>query len=134
MEKVQNLIDFIHQSPTPYHAIRTITQRLENAGFTELAENKPWNVKSGGSYYVVRDQSSVICFKIGLKSDFRGYRIVASHSDTPGFKIKPNSTLENPHYMKFNTEVYGGPIFSTWMDRPLGIAGRVYRKTENGLT
>lgn len=134
MEKVQNLIDFIHQSPTPYHAIRTITQRLENAGFTELAENKPWNVKSGGSYYVVRDQSSVICFKIGLKSDFRGYRIVASHSDTPGFKLKPNSTLENPHYMKFNTEVYGGPIFSTWMDRPLGIAGRVYRKTEKGLT
>ena len=84
MEKVQNLIEFIHQSPTPYHATEAIANRLEKEGFTKLAENKPWDLKSGGSYYVVRDQSSVICFKIGLKSDFRGYRIVASHSDTPG--------------------------------------------------
>ena len=72
MEKVQNLIEFIHQSPTPYHATEAIANRLEKEGFTKLAENKPWDLKSGGSYYVVRDQSSVICFKIGLKSDFRG--------------------------------------------------------------
>ena len=98
-----------------------------------MAENKPWDLKSGGSYYVVRDQSSVICFKIGLKSDFRGYRIVASHSDTPGFKLKPNGIAENANYRKLNTEVYGGPIFSTWTDRPLGLAGRVFRKTKEGL-
>ena len=133
MEKVQNLIEFIHQSPTPYHATEAIANRLDKEGFTKLAENKPWDLKSGGSYYVVRDQSSVICFKIGLKSDFRGYRIVASHSDTPGFKLKPNGIAENANYRKLNTEVYGGPIFSTWTDRPLGLAGRVFRKTKEGL-
>jgi len=133
MEKVQNLIEFIHQSPTPYHATEAIANRLEKEGFTKLAENKPWDLKSGGSYYVVRDQSSVICFKTGLKSDFRGYRIVASHSDTPGFKLKPNGIAENANYRKLNTEVYGGPIFSTWTDRPLGLAGRVFRKTKEGL-
>ena len=97
-----------------------------------MAEKDKWKL-SPGKYFVTRDGSSFIAFSIPT-SDFRGFNIIASHSDSPAFKIKsnPQMTVENA-YKKLNTEKYGGMIASTWFDRPLSVAGRVMVESETGV-
>ena len=100
-------------------------------GFAELSEKETYHLEKGKSYFVVRNDSSLIAFTIPEKEG-KGFRIIASHSDSPCFKLKenPETILENA-YVKFNVEKYGGMILSTWLDRPLSVAGRVVVK-ENG--
>lgn len=131
MEKINSLCNFIDQSITPYHTIEQISKYLDANHFIKLDDNKPWVLKPGGSYYIVKDQSSLIGFKIGLKMD--NFKIVASHNDTPGFKVKPNGFINTKNYFQLNTEVYGGPIYMTWLDRLLGIAGRVLVKNDDKI-
>ena len=130
---VAGLFQFIEKSPSPFHAIESAVGLLKEAGFTELREQESWNVAPGGSYFVVRNDSAVIAFRIP-ESGIKGFHMVASHSDSPSFKIKekPELVLE-PAYTKLNVEKYGGMIMSTWFDRPLSVAGRVYVNTENGI-
>ena len=97
---------------------------LTAAGFTEVKEEESWELKAGGRYFVTRNQSSVIAFKIPGK-DFKGFQIMASHSDSPTFKIKENPEMEAAHCIKLNVEKYGGMICAPWFDRPLSIAGRL---------
>lgn len=119
------LLKFIEESPSRYHATANITRRLANEGFTELREADKWDLKLGGKYFVTRNLSTVIAFKVGESSP-EGFNIISSHSDSPTFKIKPNAELETlGHYIRLNTERYGGMICSTWLDRPLSVAGRV---------
>ena len=102
-------------------------------GFEELCENKNWQIKEGGKYFVTRNLSSVIAFKVPTK-DFKSFHIVASHSDSPTFKIKDHpEQMVKGKYVQLNTERYGGMIYSTWFDRPLSIAGRALVKTETGV-
>ena len=130
---VKQLFKFIENSPSCFHAIKTITEELKNEGFVEIKEKDTWQIEQGKKYYVTRNLSSVIAFKIP-QNDFKSFHIVASHSDSPTFKIKENAEIEvNNKYVKLNTEKYGGMICSTWFDRPLSIAGRILVKENNAV-
>lgn len=121
----KKLLAFISASPSRFHAVANIALRLSNEGFIELKEAEDWDIQLGGKYYVTRNLSSIIAFKVG-EGDVKGFNIVASHSDSPTFKIKPNAEMETlSHYIRLNTEKYGGMLCSTWLDRPLSVAGRV---------
>ncbi|MDE6195461.1 MAG: M18 family aminopeptidase [Erysipelotrichaceae bacterium] len=128
----KELLAFLQKSPSCFHAIRAMKEELENAGFEELLEGSSWSLAAGKFYYVVRNGSSIIAFKIGKMIEDYSFNIVASHSDSPCFKIKENAELEvKGKYAKLNTEGYGGMLCSTWLDRPLSIAGRVIVKKDN---
>ena len=131
MQHVEELFQFIENSPSCFHAIETIRKKLNDEGFIELVEGRSWQIEKGKKYYVTRNLSSIIAFKIP-ENDFKNFHIVASHSDSPTFKIKENAEIEvNNKYVKLNTEKYGGMICSTWFDRPLSIAGRILVKEGN---
>ena len=133
LEHVQELFDFIQQSPSCFHVIENVKKQLTEQGFEELCENKNWQIKEGGKYFVTRNLSSVIAFKVPTK-DFKSFHIVASHSDSPTFKLKDHpEQMVKGKYVQLNTERYGGMIYSTWFDRPLSIAGRALVKTETGV-
>lgn len=121
---LKNMMDFIDASPTAYHAIDNIKAELKKHGFEELCEAGEWKVIKGKNYFVTRNLSSIIAFKVPHNT-ITGYNIVASHSDSPCFAIKENHELEGSGCVRLNTERYGGPILSTWFDRPLSLAGRV---------
>jgi aspartyl aminopeptidase len=134
-QHAQNLIDFIYDSPSPYHVIENSKNKLTEQGFSELKLTDKWSIKKGGKYFVTQNNTSLFAFTIGKQNiEETGFKIVAAHSDSPSFKIKPSPeiSVENK-YIKFNTEVYGGPILSTWFDRPLSLAGRVSVKSNNPL-
>ena len=121
----EGLIRFLEDSPTSFHAAANIGEILLEAGFTELREGERWEILPGGSYFVTRNQSSVISFKIP-SGGFTGFQIIASHSDSPSFKVKEKPEMEaEGHYIKLNVEKYGGMLCAPWMDRPLSVAGRL---------
>ena len=129
----KKLLAFISASPSRFHAVANIALRLNNEGFTELKEAQAWDIQPGGKYYVTRNLSSIIAFKVG-EGDVKGFNIVASHSDSPSFKVKPNAEMETlAHYIRLNTEKYGGMLCSTWLDRPLSVAGRVMVSSGNRI-
>lgn len=130
---VEGLFSFIDKSPSPFHAIEAMKEMLTEAGFIEVQENKSWELKKGGSYFVVRNDSAIIAFQLP-NEEVKGFHMVASHSDSPSFKIKENAELTlDKAYTKLNVEKYGGMIMSSWFDRPLSVAGRVYVSTEQGI-
>ena len=130
----RELINFIDKSPTAFHAVDNIKTLLAAEGFTELREDERWQIKTGRKYFVTRNDSALIAFVVPESKPF-GFRIAASHSDSPSFKIKenPEIAVEN-NYIKLNTEGYGGMILSSWMDRPLSVAGRIIVKDGGQLT
>lgn len=128
----KEMLEFIKNSPSVFHAVDTIKNELELEGFEELAEGRKWSLEKGKKYFASRNFSSIIAFKIGENLDDYSFNIVASHSDSPSFKIKDNYKVESSgKYMQLNTEKYGGMIYSTWFDRPLSAAGRVIVKKSN---
>lgn len=125
---IKELMSFLDNSLTSYHAVDNIKKELLEEGFVELSEKKIWSLEKGGRYFVIRNDSSVIAFRVPecSASEIRGYHVYAAHSDSPAFKIKENPEIEKEGvYVSLNTEKYGGMILSTWLDRPLTIAGRV---------
>lgn len=126
INEINSLKQMIAASVSPYHCIQAAKNRLENAGFEEVSLTGNWNLKKGGSYFVNVYDSTLIGFTIGENlSDSPDIRIAASHTDWPCLKVKPSPEVVSNRYGKLNVEVYGGPILSTWMDRPLSIAGKV---------
>jgi len=129
---MEKLFRFINDSPTAFHAVANMRIRLHDAGAVELFENEAWDIQANQIYYVARNGSALIAFSIpeGLK----GFRVFASHNDSPSYKIKenPEITVEG-QYIKLNVERYGGMIAPTWFDRPLSVAGRVVVKRGNGF-
>ncbi len=124
------LIDFIGKSASMYHAAATIAGYMDAAGFIEIRECDKWNLENGGRYYVRRNNSSIIAFAVGDTEDRPYYKITASHSDSPGYAVKNIPELDGPgEYLRLNVEGYGGMISYSWLDRPLGIAGRVLVQT-----
>lgn len=130
MQFYQDLFDYIEKSKTPFHAVAESARRLQAAGFAPLNEAEHWNLAPGGKYFVTRNQSSIIAFVMPQQPEM-GWRISAAHSDSPGFKVK--STSQKAGFTMLDTEGYGGMIRSSWLDRPLGIAGRVLVKTPTGV-
>lgn len=125
------LLDFIRSSPSCYHAIDNIRRKLIEKGYIELFEGEDWSVEVGGKYFVARNSSSIIAFRIPERV-VGGFMVVASHSDSPTFRVKPNPELSGPeNYVRLNTERYGGMILDSWFDRPLSVAGRIMVR-ENG--
>lgn len=131
----EKLIDFLYESPTAFHAVENVKKSLVEGGFVEVREEEKWNLKKGGKYFTTKNGSALIAFTIGQgEIENEGFKIIGAHTDSPTFRIKPNSEIiaENS-YIKLNTEIYGGLIRSTWMDRPLSVAGRVVLKGTNPL-
>lgn len=132
-EQVEKLFAFIKQSPTCYQAVENVGRELEASGYRQLEEKVEWELKPGGKYYVTRNGSSLIAFRLPAK-ELKGFRMIASHSDSPCFKVKENADMpaENA-YVRLNVEKYGGMILSTWLDRPLSVAGRIALAGNGGV-
>ena len=127
------LLDFIEKSPSVFHGIEQMRRRLLLEGYKELAEVDPWNLHFGGKYFVTRNDSALLAFRIPEK-EFSGFHIMASHSDSPTFKIKENPEMGvEGRYVKLNVEKYGGMLMAPWFDRPLSVAGRIIVETKEGL-
>ena len=123
---------FVQECPSMFHMAAAVRRRLDEAGFAYLPESKPWEVRRGGRYYTVRNNSSIIAFKVGAKLDAYRFQLTASHSDSPTYKVKAAPELSGPSgYMRLNVEAYGGVMDHTWFDRPLSVAGRVLVRSGN---
>lgn len=132
--QVQQLLDFIDASPSPWHAVNTVEQFLRPYGFVKLEETEKWFLEPGGRYYVVRDDSSIVVFVQGHKPlDEAGFKIIGAHTDSPGLRVKPNAANLLDGYIRIGVEVYGGPILATFTDRDLSLAGRISYKSGDGM-
>lgn len=135
-EDAESLIRFIDNSPSCYHVIDNIKKELR--GYKELKENEDWELEPGKGYYVIRNSSSIIAFRIPgtMKSvENGGFLIAAAHSDSPSFKVKQDGEISvDKHYRKLNVEKYGGMIMASWLDRPLSVAGRIFTDEDGRLS
>lgn len=123
MTSINNLMKNLSLSYTPYHAVARAAAMLEEAGYVRLEESTAWELCRGGKYYVIRDGSALIAFHIGKEGG--GFKIVASHTDSPCLKVKGNAALMQNGYAKLNVERYGGGLNYSWLDIPLRLAGRI---------
>ncbi|TXI17189.1 MAG: M18 family aminopeptidase [Nitrosomonas sp.] len=122
----QNLLDFIDNSPSPWHAVASIETAIQAFQFVRLDETGQWQLRAGGRYYVVRDDSSIVMFVLGHKSPAEsGFKIVGAHTDSPGLRIRPNAAISGHDMVRLGVEIYGGPILATFTDRDLSLAGRI---------
>lgn len=132
-ETSREMIGFIEDSPSCFHAVDNLKKMLIEQGFEQLNEQDDYKIKKGGRYYVTRNDSSILAFVVP-EGEIKGFHMSAAHSDSPCFKIKENpEMIVEDHYIKLNVEKYGGMIDSTWLDRPLSVAGRVVVKEDGGL-
>jgi aspartyl aminopeptidase len=133
--KVQNLLNFIDSSPSPWHAVNSIEKKLLDCEFVRLNEQERWGLKRGGRYFVIRDDSSIILFVVGQKPLAEtGFKIIGAHTDSPGLRIKPNPVMGLDTFVRIGVEVYGGPILATFADRDLSLAGRISFRSEQGVS
>lgn len=134
-QQVQNLLDFIDSSPSPWHAVTSAETRLAAYHFVKLDETAKWDLQLGGRYYVIRDDSSIIIFVLGEKPLVdSGFKIIGAHTDSPGLRLKPNAACSSDGILRLDVEVYGGPILATFTDRDLSLAGRIsYRDDQNAI-
>ena len=131
MEK--ELMNFMNNTPNAYYCVHNLKQMLEANGFEEIYENENWDsLKTDGKYFVSRNDSSLIAFKMNENKEKVGFNIVAAHTDSPSFTIKPNADMFDNMYLKLNISGYGGMINYSWLDRPLSVAGRAITVT-NGV-
>ena len=132
MTVTQKFFDYIERATSPIQAVSHEVVRLKEAGFVELDMKEDWMVEPGGSYYVRPYPTTLIALKLGNRKFLGGgYHIITSHTDCPGFKVKPNPDMATHGFLKLNTEVYGGPIFNSWYDRPLSLAGQVMLRSDD---
>ena len=138
---VNGLIDFITKSPTPFHAVSTMANILQQHGYKYLDEKEMWSLQGkpanqqdkNARYYVTRNDSSIIAFQLNQPLIENGMRMIGAHTDSPCLKVKPNPEIINNHYLQLGVEVYGGALLNPWFDRDLSLAGRVSYLSEEGL-
>ena len=131
MSDIKNLQNFLDNSHSSYHAAANLANMLTEAGYTRLSEKESWDLVPGGKYFLVRGGTAVMAFRIP-EGEVTGFMMSAAHSDRPTFKVKENAESVGA-YTKLLVERYGGMLISTWLDRPLSIAGRAVVETENGV-
>ena len=126
------LLEFIQQSPTPFHATESMANLLESAGFQLLDESESWNLRQGASYLVKRD-GSLVAFRLGSQSILdSGVHLAGAHTDSPCLKVKPVADLSSNGYLQVGVEVYGGALLNPWFDRDLSLAGKLSFVTDAG--
>lgn len=129
----RDLCAYLDASPSPYHAVLETSRRLESVGFTRLNEADAWQLQPGDARYVTRADSSIIAFRVGERPAVEsGFRIIGAHTDSPNLRLKPQPATGKEGYAQLGVEVYGGVLLYTWLDRDLGIAGRITVE-ENGV-
>ena len=129
----RELFSFLDHSPNAFYAVQNMCDILQQAGMIRLYEGAPWKLEAGKGYYVTRNGSAIIAFRIP-KAEYIGFQMMASHSDSPVFKIKANAEITvDRQYVKLNVERYGGMLCAPWLDRPLSVAGRVIVRTKEGI-
>ena len=122
---VQDLLEYIDASPTPFHAVAETVTRLEAHGYCALDESEPWDVGPGDKVYVVRGGGSIAAFHVGsVAPSEAGFHLVGAHTDSPNLRVKPNPELKQVGYGQLGVEPYGGVLLHTWLDRDLSLAGR----------
>ena len=127
------LLEFLADSPTPFHAVKQLKQLLTAQGFEQLAEDSSWSLKPGGRYFVVRNGSSIVAIRTGpVHPTDGGLRLIGTHTDSPCLKIKPAPEISRQGFLQLSVEIYGGVLLSPWFDRDLSLAGRVTCRMENG--
>ncbi len=132
-QTVKALCDFIDASPTPYHAVDSAAAMLNAVGATRLDEREAWSLVAGRAYYVIRDGASLVAFRTGRKAPSEaGFAFSGAHADAPGLRARLEKSVLARGFDRVAVEAYGGPIYSTWLDRPLSLAGRVVVKTAGG--
>lgn len=129
---LNEFFDFIDKSPCSFFAVKNAAEILLNNGFSEISENSSFDVKRGGSYFVRRNNSSLIAFRLPAE-DCDGFKITASHSDSPSFRVKPKGQVYSCGVSRLNVEKYGGMVLSSWLDRPLSVAGRIVAEEKGKL-
>ena len=129
---VQPMLDFIAASPSCYHVIANTAAELTASGYAPLSERERWTLKPGGRYFVTRNSSSLIAFRVP-ETLTGGFMMAAAHSDSPTFKLKEHAELRSNGYVRLNTEKYGGMLMATWFDRPLSVAGRLFVREGGGI-
>ena len=133
-KEVREMLSFIDGNPTAYHTTASVRDILLKEGFSELLESRKWHLEPGKGYFVCRNGSSIIAFRMGEQLENYSFNVAAAHTDSPCFRIKENAEIHmGQKYTKLNTEGYGGMICSTWMDRPLSVAGRVLVKEGDAI-
>jgi len=126
MSHIPALLDFLDNSPTPFHACQSMAQRLQQAGFIQLDERETWQVKAGWRYFITRNDSSLIAVQLGQHSPLQGgLRLVGAHTDSPCLRVKPNPSINQHGLAQLGVEIYGGALLAPWFDRDLSLAGRV---------
>ena len=132
--QAQDLLNFIDDSPSPWHAVHSVKHQLTTQDFKQLHETEAWQLKAGESYFVTRDGASIIAFILGQAPILEsGFRMVGAHTDSPSLRLKPNAAFNSDGLIRIGVEVYGGPILATFTDRDLSIAGRVTVRTSTGF-
>jgi aspartyl aminopeptidase len=129
----EKLINYIDSSPSVFHAVENIVARLCDAGYTQLFEEQTWNIAPGRGYFVTRNGSSLLAFRVPSDGGLRPFNIAAAHSDVPCFKVKFDPAKQSGPYTTLSTERYGGMNMATWVDIPLSVAGRVICETARGV-
>ena len=130
----REVIEFIDESPTTYHVVKSCSDILEENGFERIMPREKWDIKRGGKYFLKKSSSTIIAITVGKNFDVKkGFKIFGAHTDSPCFRIKPNPEMISENIVRLNTEVYGGPILNTWFDRPLSIAGRIIVRSEDSF-
>ena len=126
---IHDLLEFIDNSPTPFHAVEEMKSKLIERGYSELRESDAWELTNNSKHFVTRNDSSLIAFIVGTKTkDASGFKIIGAHTDSPNLKLKPNPSYEKNGYLQLGVETYGGVLLTTWTDRDLSLAGRVIIK------
>lgn len=129
----QDFLSFLKNSPTPFHAVKNISKLLQKNDFEQLFENRTWNTHAGKGYYCVRDNGTIIGFKLAAEENGNSaWRMTGAHTDSPSLQLKPVPVRGSNSTIQLCVEVYGGPLLATWFDRDLGVAGRVMCLCEEG--
>lgn len=134
---IKRLLSFLDASPVNFLAVKNLTEELQQHGYRRIDTTEALGtVKAGDKFFVTKNDSSIYAFQIGRKALAEtGFHMICAHCDSPTFRIKPHAEIDcEGGIVKLNTEVYGGPIMSTWLDRPLTLAGRVIVKSKDVMT
>lgn len=132
MNYLDKTIELLNKSYSPFHVVKNIKDELDKKGYIELKEDKEFSLEEGENYYVIRNGSAIIAFNVPHSPKTSSFRISASHTDSPTFKIKPNPVINYKNIVSLNVEPYGGMIDAPWLDRPLSFAGRVFYLNKDG--
>jgi aspartyl aminopeptidase len=125
-DTIARLLAFLDASPSPYHAVACMLNELVKHGYSALDERDEWALAPGSRHVVVRDAGTLVAMAIGQSPPWEsGFVVLAAHSDSPGLRLKPRPDISERGYAELGVEVYGSPLLYTWLDRELGIAGRV---------